>query len=228
MPINTTTNNEFVDTSNVISFTLGSATDEATLHWRSLKDDWSRRNYLLNVTVPLSFISKHWSELNDDMRMVCITKQRLSINWLSTIWQLLRKDERLNCLRCQKLPTDFLLRHIPWGDKESYHYICLGQELDPEYVNTIIEVCDHVTVAIILQSQKIPMDQLTRFVRLATYSQCSKEEALMLLTNKPTKDLDFSNISMAELPKFLTHDIESVRDGAAIRFNQLTNEGATL
>lgn len=228
MPIHTATNNTFVDTYKSVSFTIDSPSDAVELHWHSLQGDWSRRRYLLDYAVPPMFIAKHWSTLNDDLRMLCITKQCLNLTWLSTIWQALSIEIKHCCLEYQTMTTDFLLKNIPRHDKELYFIICGHQNLDPNYTDHIIGDCDCVTVRIILQRQKIPIRWLRTWSRLALNNTCSKKDVVKILEHKPKEGFVFDDIPLEELPKYLTHDIEGIREGAAIRFDQLTYEGVAL
>lgn len=177
--------------------------------WEQAREyPWNRRKLFACMAIPETFIRKHWSELSEEEHHNCIVHQKLSTQFLLDYWNLLTKDERKACFEHQKLKTEFLehewLRMAP----TNWLVIARAQVLAPEFIMSRWPFMDWWwKVKAIEWQKKFP-------ARLPLENWEEVNHSLYAKHYRQRRDYYCEDLTMAELPEYLSCGLDAVRTSA--------------
>lgn len=176
--------------------------------WELDSNSWHNRQLFANTTMPEAFLRKHWGELSEAEHYNCFVHQKLSTQFFLDYWSILTENERKACFEHQNLSTEFL--EYEWGriKPDNRIVIARAQILTPEFIISLWPLMDWWWKVKVLDWQKnFP-------ARLVVANWEEVNHALYASSYKRRKAYYCGDLTMAELPEYLSCELDAVRTSA--------------
>lgn len=170
---------------------------------------WNRRKLLACMAIPETFIRKHWGEFSEEEHNNLMVHQKLSTQFLLDYWTILTENVRKACFEHQELKTEFL--EYEWGRMDPLNWLVVAraQILTPEFITSRWQLMDWWWKIKAIDWQK-------RFpARLVIENWAEVTHVLYIHHYRQrVKGYYCEDLTMAELPEYLSCELDLVRTSA--------------
>ncbi len=191
--------------------------------WEWGPHSWKNRQLFVGVSVPESFIRKHWGELSEDEQHNCIVHQKLSTQFLLDYWNILTENVRKACFSHQKLETEFLEYNWDRMKQDNRLIVARCQVLDPEFITSCFSATNSRLPIMDWWWKVNAIDGQKNFpARLVIENWEEATHPLYIQRyQRRVKKYYCEDITMAELPEYLSCEFNLIRISAEEWLNEL-------
>jgi hypothetical protein len=179
--------------------------------WELDTNSWRNRQLFVCAPVPEAFMRKHWPELSEKEHHNYFVHQKPSTQFLLDYWPILTENERKACLEHQKLSMEFLQHewvHIGETNPNGWLIVAQKQLLTPAFITLFWPIMDWWwKVKCIEWQQKFP-------ARLVIENWEEANHSLYIAHHQRRRNYCCEDLTMAELPEYLSCELEGVRISA--------------
>ena len=186
--------------------------------WEWDPTSWKNRQLFVGASVPETYIRKHWGEVSEEEHHNYFVHQKPSTQFLLDYWEILTENERKACLEHQTLSMEFLQHEwVQMGKTGPDKRLIIAQRqiLTPAFITFLWPTMDWWWKVKAIDWQKnFPARLVIDNWEEATHS-------LYIQHQRRVKKYHCEDLTMAELPEYLSCEFNLVRTSAEEWLNEL-------